>query len=135
MNRSLPRRPPTRRPPGHDPIRGGLRFLAELIAWVAAPLALWPHSIPLAFAAVVLLIGPPAVFATPGDRPGGDGPIAAPGIVTILFVLAHLVTATTAAWAIWPWWIAVLVSALCIAVVVTEQPRWRSLLTNQPRKG
>ncbi|WP_410575450.1 hypothetical protein [Amycolatopsis sp. cmx-4-61] len=114
--------------PGHDAIRGGLRFLAELIAWVAAPVALWPHSIPAAIAAVVLLIGPPAIFATPGDRPGGDGLIAAPGIVTILSVLAHLVAATAAAWAIWPWWVALVVTALCVVVVGTEQSRWRSLI-------
>ena len=113
--------------PGHDLFRGGLRFLAELIAWVGTCLALWPHSIPLAIAALVLLIGPPAIFATPGDRPGGDGLIAAPGIVTILSVLAHLAAATAAAWAIWPWWVAATVTALCVVVVGTEQPRWRSL--------
>ncbi|WP_410670365.1 hypothetical protein [Amycolatopsis sp. cmx-4-68] len=114
--------------PGHDPVRGGLRFLAELIAWVAAPVALWPHSIPAAIAVVVLLIGPPAIFATPGDRPGGGGLIAASGVVTILSVLAHLVAATAAAWAIWPWWVALVVTALCVVVIGTEQPRWRSLV-------
>ncbi|GAB7303473.1 hypothetical protein MAFF212519_13350 [Clavibacter michiganensis] len=118
---------PGTRPPGHDPLAGGLRFLAELIAWVATPWALWPHSIPLAVGAVVLLIALPAVFSTPGDRPGGDGPVPTPGIVTILLVLLQLVAASLAAWAIWPTWIAVAVTALCLAVVVTEQPRWRAL--------
>jgi len=32
-----------------------------------------------------------------------------------------------AAWAIWPWWIAGPVTALCLVVIVTEQPRWRAL--------
>ncbi|MDO4026215.1 hypothetical protein QKF57_11050 [Clavibacter michiganensis] len=118
---------PGTRPPGHDPLAGGLRFLAELIAWVATPWALWPHSIPLAVCAVVLLIGLPAVFSTPGDRPGGDGLVPTPGIVTILLVLLQLVAASLAAWAIWRTWIAVAVTALCLAVVVTEQPRWRAL--------
>lgn len=123
----------TRRPPGHDPVRGGLRFLAELIAWVGTPWALWSHSVPLAIGAVVLLIGLPAVFSTPGDRPGGDGPIAVPGTVTILLLLAQLVAATTAAWALWPPWTAAAVTALCLLVLVTEQPRWRALTSNARR--
>lgn len=127
--------PPARagtRPPGHDTLDGGLRFLAELIAWVATPWALWPHSIPLAVGAVVLLIALPAVFSTPGDRPGGDGPVAAPGIVTILLVLLQLVAASLAAWAIWPAGIAVAVTVLCVGVVATEQPRWRALTRRGP---
>ena len=67
------------RPVGHDPLRGGLRVLAELVAWVAVPWALWPHSPVLAIAAVLVLVVPPAVFGTPGDRPGGDPPVAGPG--------------------------------------------------------
>lgn len=115
------------RPPGHALLPGSLRFASELIAWVATPWALWSHSIPAAIVAAALLIGLPAVFSTPGDRPGGDGPIAVPGIVTILLVLLQLAAATTAAWMIWPWWIAVTVTALCLVVMVTEQPRWRAL--------
>lgn len=117
------------RPPGHGPVGGGLRFLAELVAWVAVPWALWPHSALLAIVAVLLLIVPPLVFGAPGDRPGGDPPFAAPGAVTILSVAAHLVGAICAAWTIWPAWLAVAVTALCLIVVATEQPRWRSLVT------
>lgn len=113
--------------PGHDTLSGGLRFLTELIAWVATPWALWPHSIPLAVGVVLLLVGLPAVFSTPGDRPGGGGLVAAPGIVTILLLLAQLVAATWASWVLWPSWIAVIVTALCLLVIVTEQPRWRAL--------
>lgn len=127
MNTARAAGSPRNKPPGHDTLRGGLRFVTELIAWVATPWALWPHSVFLAIAAVVLLIGLPAVFGTPGDRPGGDSPIAVPGIVTILLVLVQLVAATTAAWAIWPWWLAVGVTLLCVVVVGTEQSRWRSV--------
>ncbi|PZE64693.1 MULTISPECIES: hypothetical protein [unclassified Curtobacterium] len=116
------------RPVGHDPLRGGLRFLAELVAWVAVPWTLWPHSPVLAIAAVLVLVVPPAVFGTPGDRPGGDPPVAAPGAVTIGSVLAHLVGAVVAAWAVWPTAVAIAVTVLCIAVVVSEQPRWRALV-------
>jgi hypothetical protein len=116
------------RPVGHGPLGAGLRFLGELVAWVAVPWALWPHSPVLAIAAVLVLVVPPAVFGTPGDRPGGDPPVAVPGAVTIASVLAHLVGATAAAWAVWPTAVAIVVTVLCIAVVVSEQPRWRALV-------
>jgi hypothetical protein len=115
------------RPPGHDLARGSVRFAAELVAMVVTPLALWPHSIPLAIIAVVLLVALPAVFSTPGDRPGGDGPVAVPGVVTILILLVTLGAAIAGAWLIWPWWAAATVTALCVAVVFTEQTRWRAL--------
>ena len=112
---------------GHNDARGALRFLTELIAWVAAPWALWPHSPALAIAGVALLIGLPAVFATPGDRPGGGAVVAVPGKVTILLVLLQLIAATVAAWYLWPSWVAAVVTLVCLGVCVTEQPRWRRL--------
>lgn len=118
---------PPRRPPGHDNVRGGVRFTAELVAMTAVPWALWPHSAILAISAVVLLIGLPAAFSTPGDRPGGDGPVAVSGTVTILIVLLHLSAAVVAAWVIWPWWVATAVTVLCVAVLFTEQTRWKAL--------
>jgi hypothetical protein len=127
MTTSHATRAPRRRPPGHDNVRGGFRFAAELVAMVATPWALWHYSIILAIAAVVILIALPAIFSTPGDRPGGDGPVAVPGAVTISIVLVHLTAAVAAAWAVWPWWIAVMVTALCVVVVFTEQTRWRAL--------
>jgi hypothetical protein len=117
-----------RKPPGHNYASGGLRFLTELIAWVGAPWALWPHSIALAIGAVVLLIGLPALFSTPGDRPSGGTIASVPAIVTILLVLLQLVAATSAAWVIWPAWAAAAVTTLCLIVLFTEQPRWRWLL-------
>ena len=130
MTGSSAARPSTPKPPGHDLVRGGLRFAAELIAWVATAWALWSYSIPLAIAAVVVLIGLPAIFSTPGDRPGGGGPIAVPGIVTILLVVLDLIAATVAAWITWPWWLAIAVTVLCIVVIGTEQTRWKSLISS-----
>jgi hypothetical protein len=118
--------------PGHDWATGGLRFLTELIAWVGAPWALWQHSVPLAIGAVVLLIGLPALFSTPGDRPGGGALISVPGSITILLVLMQLAVAATAAWLIWPRGISAAVTLLCLIVTFTEQPRWRSLV-RRPR--
>ena len=116
-------------PSQNDTARGALRFLTELIAWVGAPWALWPHSIAMAIGSVVLLIGLPAVFSTPGDRPGGRTLVSTPGIVTILVVLTQLAAATAAAWALWPWWAAAAVTVLCLIVTGTEQPRWRWLMS------
>lgn len=120
---------------GHNDARGALRFLTELIAWVAAPWALWPHSPALAIGAVLLLIGLPAVFSTPGDRPGDGVLVPVPGAVTILLVLLQLAAAIAAAWLIWPWWAATSVTALCLIVPVTEQPRWRRLVPRSGREG
>lgn len=117
--------------PGHNDARGAVRFLVELIAWVAVPWALWPHSVVLAIGSVLVLVGLPAVFGTPGDRPGGGALVAVPGVVTILIVGVQLVSAGVAAWVVWPWWLAAAVSVLCLVVPVTEQPRWRRLLHGQ----
>lgn len=116
---------------GHNDARGALRFLTELIAWVTVPWALWPHSPALAIGAVALLIGLPAVFNTPGDRPGGGTLVAVPGMVTILLVLIQLLAATAAAWALWPGWAAAAVNALCLIVCITERPRWRRLTATE----
>ena len=106
-----------------------LRFATELIAWVGAPWAIAPHSVLLAIAAVVVLIGLPTIFQTRGDKP--HVVVAVPGVVTVLLVLLQLVAAVVAAWFAWPTVVAVVVSVLAAACVVTEQPRWRWLLSRQ----
>jgi hypothetical protein len=102
-----------------------LRFTTELIAWVATPWALAPYSIPLAVASVVVLIGLPSVFQTPGDKPRVL--VAVPGVVTILLVLLQLVAAVVASWVAWPVAVAAVVTMLAVVCVVTELPRWRWL--------
>ncbi|TDO67664.1 hypothetical protein EV651_103577 [Kribbella sp. VKM Ac-2571] len=106
-----------------------LRFATELIAWVGTPWAIAPHSVLLAIASVVVLIGLPTVFQTRGDKPRVVVPV--PGFVTVLLVLLQLVAAVVAAWFAWPTVAAVGVSVLAAACVVTEQPRWRWLLSGQ----
>ncbi|MER5338539.1 hypothetical protein [Micromonospora sp. NPDC002717] len=102
-----------------------LRFVTELIAWVATPWALAPHSVVLAVASVVVLVGLPTVFATPGDRPRVLVPV--PGIVTIALVVLQLVAAGVSAWFAWPRGVAVATTALVLLTVVAELPRWRWL--------
>jgi hypothetical protein len=102
-----------------------LRFASEIVAWVATPWALAAHSPVLAGAALLLLIGLPAVFATPGDKV--KVVVAVPGYVTIGLVVLQLVAAVAAAWAAWPLPVALLVWVLVLATVYSELPRWRRL--------
>ena len=103
-----------------------LRFATELVAWVATPWALWPHSWPLAVLAVLVLIGLPTVLSTPGDKAHVIVPV--PGPVTVLLVLLQLAAAVVSAWWVWPVWAAVPVSVLAAATVVTERRRRQWLL-------
>ncbi|MFF4507202.1 hypothetical protein [Streptomyces sp. NPDC001401] len=105
-----------------------LRFATELVAWIATPWALWSYSWLPAVLSLVVLIGLPTVFSTPGDKANVIVPV--PGAVTILLVLLQLGAAVVSAWWIWPVWAAVLVSLLAAATLVTERPRWRWLLAS-----
>ncbi|MFI9600559.1 hypothetical protein ACIHCX_11850 [Streptomyces sp. NPDC052043] len=116
-----------------DRIASALRFASELVAWVATPWALSRYSWLLAVLAVVVLIGLPAVFSTPGDKAQVVIPV--PGTVTILLVLLQLAAAVIAAWSVWPGYAAVLVSLLVAATLVTERHRWRWLLSTDRHTG
>lgn len=104
-----------------------LRFATELVAWVAAPWALAERSWLLAALSVVVLIGLPTLFSTPGDKASVLIPV--PGWVTIALVLLQLAAAVIFSWAAWPAWAAAPVTALAAATVVTERRRWRWLLS------
>ncbi|MCW3816103.1 hypothetical protein ONA91_16800 [Micromonospora sp. DR5-3] len=113
------------RPPHRPDVASALRFLTELVAWVATPWALAPHSAALAVASVLVLIGLPTVLATPGDKKHVVVPV--PGAVTIGLVVLHVVAAVVSAWFAWPRLAAAAVTALALATVATELPRWRRL--------
>ncbi|MDX6429025.1 MAG: hypothetical protein QOE54_1391 [Streptosporangiaceae bacterium] len=108
-----------------------LRFSTELIAWVAAPWALASHSPWLAAASVVVLISLPTLLSTPGDKNSVLVPV--PGYVTIGLVIMQLVAAVVSAWVAWLPAVAIVVSVLAAATVVTELPRWRWLATAPAR--
>jgi hypothetical protein len=103
-----------------------LRFIVELVAWVATPWALARYSVVLAVVGVVVLIGLPTIFATPGDK--AKVVVAVPGWVTIGLVVLQLGVAAVAAWVAWPVGVAIVVWVLVVACVVAELPRWRRLL-------
>ncbi|WP_405820094.1 hypothetical protein OG241_31700 [Streptomyces sp. NBC_01390] len=110
-----------------DRTASALRFATELVAWVATPWALAGHSWLLAVLSVVVLIGLPTAFSTPGDK--ANVIIAVPGWATILLVLLQLAAAVISSWVAWPAWAAVPVTVLAAATVVTERRRWRWLLS------
>jgi hypothetical protein len=93
-----------------------LRFACEIVAWVATPWALASHSPVLAGAALLLLIGLPAVFATPGDKV--KVVVAVPGRVTVGLSVLQLLAAV----------VAFLVWALVGVTIYAELPRWKRLV-------
>ncbi|MRH87276.1 hypothetical protein GFY24_07335 [Nocardia sp. SYP-A9097] len=103
-----------------------LRFSTELIAWIATLWALADHSVVLAGVAVVLLIGLPTLFSTPGDKKQTLIPV--PGIVTIGLVVLQLAAAVISSWLAWQPWLAIVVTALALVTTLAELPRWRWLL-------
>jgi hypothetical protein len=104
-----------------------LRFLTEVGAWAAIGMAFAQVSLVLAIAVVLASVAIPAVFATPGDKPHVN--IAVPGGVTLLILAATMAGGVVAAWIAWPWWGAAALSALTLASLVAELPRWRWLVT------
>jgi hypothetical protein len=108
-----------------------LRFVSEIVAWVATPWALAAHSPVLAGVALLLLIGLPTVFVTPGDKVKVVVPVS--GNITIALVVLQLLAAVIAAWAAWPVPVAILVWALVGVTVYAELPRWQRLAGGELR--
>ncbi|MCZ6862824.1 MAG: hypothetical protein O7I42_21590 [Alphaproteobacteria bacterium] len=115
------------------PLSSGLRFLSELIAWVAGPWAIAAiFSGWLAIPALVLLVGLPGVFSTPGDK--RQIIVATPGPLRVLIELLQYSVAVIAPWIIWPGWAAVLCVFCVIASIVVGLPRLRWLMAGAPDK-
>jgi hypothetical protein len=104
------------------------RFGIELVAWVAGPWAAaeitgtsWA-----AIPALIVLVGLPSVFNTPGDKNFTGVPTA--GAARLGIELLLLAVAVGSSWVVWPAWAAVLVSILGVAMVTSGLPRYRWLL-------
>ncbi|NUR27307.1 MAG: hypothetical protein HOV83_15920 [Catenulispora sp.] len=103
------------------------RFLVEIIAWIAAPWALAPHSVWLAVLADVLLIGLPTVFGMPGAKKQRN-PVAIGARPAIALELLQPVAACVAAFAAWPAVVAAPVVVASLAACVLQLRRWRWML-------
>jgi hypothetical protein len=105
------------------------RFLVEIIAWVAAPWALAPHSIWPAVLADIALIGLPTVFGMPGAKKQKN-PVSIPARPAIVLELLQPVAACVAAFAAWPPVVASLVLVVALAACGLQLRRWRWMLAH-----
>lgn len=111
----------------HDTlVSGALRFLVEIIAWVAGPWAVAQISLWLVVPVLVILVGMPAVFSTVGDKRKVIVPT--PGPVRVLIELLLYVVAVGGAWIAWPIVPAIVSTVIVIAALATGIPRTMWLL-------
>ena len=116
--------------PVGTPLSGGLRFVAENIAWIAGPWSVASVSAWLVLPAVLILVGVPSVFSTPGDKKLII--VATPGPQRFLIELALHVVAVVAVWILLPSGFAVAATAVVVAAVLAGFPRTNWLLSGAP---
>ena len=116
--------------PFDTPLTSGLRFIAEIIAWVSGPWAAAQLSIWLTIPALVILIGLPSVFSTPGDK--RQVVVATPGPLRALLEFVLHAVAVAGAWIVWPAWLAVIATVCVVAALAFGIPRTRWLLRGGP---
>lgn len=109
---------------------GGLRFLSELIAWVAGPWAVGQWSNWLILPALVLLMGLPGVFSTPNDK--RQVVVSTPGPIRVMIELLLYLVAAVAPWYVWPKLGAWLAVGIVIASIAAGIPRLLWLLRGAP---
>ena len=106
----------------HDTtISSGLRFLSELIAWIAGPWAVAIWSKWLVVPAVVLLVGLPAVFSTPNDK--NKVVVPTPGPIRVAIELLLYSVAAVAPWFVWSATASGVAVGIVIATAFTGMPR------------
>lgn len=118
--------------PYDTPASSASRFGIELVAWVAGPWAAAEAagSAWVAIPVLIVLLGLPAVFNTPGDKHTTG--VATPGPLRIVIEMFLLAVALGSAWYIWPPWAAILVTVLGVALLATGIPRYRWLAAGAP---
>ncbi len=109
-------------------VSAGLRFLIEIVAWVAGPWAVadLTGSGWAAAAAPMVLFGLAALFNTPGDKASTIVPTPGPLRILIEFVL--LAAAIGGAWVVWPVWAAIAVSVVGVMMVFAGVRRYQWLM-------
>lgn len=110
----------------------GLRFIIELVAWIAGPWAVadLTGSAWTALPALVVLIGLPAAFNTPGDKRVTG--IATPGPARIAIEALLTAAAIIGSWIAWPAWAAATVTVLSVAMIITGMRRYQWLAAGAP---
>lgn len=121
----MPRRPDHPLPGPYDTwVSSGLRFLVELIAWVAGPWAAGKLFGAWAILpAAVILVAIPAVFSTPGDKT--DVIVPTPGPIRLSLEIDLAIVAVVSAWYVWPASAAIAATAVAVLAHITG---WRRSL-------
>lgn len=115
----------------HDtPVSAGLRFLSEVIAWVAGPWAAALVSTWLVIPTLVLLVGLPAVFSIRNDK--NQVIVATPGTVRVGIELMLYSVAAIAPWFIWPGLASGFAAVVVVASLVAGIPRFLWLVKGAP---
>jgi len=118
--------------PYDTPFSATLRFLSELIAWVAGPwaAALWSNW--LILPALILLVGLPGVFSTRNDK--RQIVVATPGPVRVGLELLLYAVAAIAPWFVWSAQAATLAVGIVVASLAAGVPRFLWLLRGAPQQ-
>jgi hypothetical protein len=119
--------------PYDTPVSSGLRFLAELIAWVAGPWAIAAVSGWLVLPALLLLVGLPSVFSTANDK--RMVVVSTPGPIRVGLELLLYLVAATAPWFIWPRAVAWAATGIVAVSLAAGIPRNTWLLRGAPLEG
>lgn len=114
-------------------VNSGLRFLAEIIAWVAGPWVAAQVSVWLAIPAAVILVGLPSVFSTIGDKKQVLVPTPGPLRAALEFALYGV--AAVAPWLVWPLWAGVIADIVVIGAIVLGVRRTKWLIAGAPANG
>lgn len=113
--------------PYDTPLSAGLRFGAELIAWVAGPWLAYSWSGWALVPALVTLVALPGVFSTPGDK--NNVVVPTPGPIRLLIELLLYSVAAIAPWFVWPAWAAIASGIIVGLSLVLGFPRLAWLAT------
>ena len=119
----------------HDThLSAGLRVGMELIAWVAAPTAVYAIAGGLAATVVLsLLVALPAVFSTPGDKRQVIVPT--PGPVRVAIEMLLYAAAAFAPWILWTTAVCLGTTMWVLTALLCGLPRLGWLLRGAPMEG
>lgn len=116
--------------PVDQPLNSVLRFLVEVIAWIAGPWAIASVSPWLIALAAIILIGLPAIFSVRGDKKQVVVPVN--GATRVAIEVGLHVVAAVAPWFVWPEWAGVLSVAVVVFALLTGAKRTKWLLQGAP---